>query len=69
MVLAGDIEIEDNILASGGFADVRMGEYAGHPVSVKRLRGTLEDDVQKIREVSVNDACPDNQCAAERPLP
>ena len=69
MVLAGDIEIKDNILASGGFADVRMGKYAGHPVSVKRLRVTPEDDVQKIREVSVDEVCPDNRYAAERPPP
>jgi len=48
------IEVEDRILASGGFADVRCGRYMGHLVAVKTLRVAEQDDFAKIRKVGIN---------------
>ena len=58
MVIAEKIEVEDEILASGGFSDVRGGIYKGHRVAVKTLRVASRDDVRKIRKVSINDISP-----------
>ena len=52
------IEVEDKILASGGFADVRRGKYMGHLVAVKALRVAEQDDFAKIRKVTINDISP-----------
>ena len=49
------IEVSDGILISGGFADVRFGRYMGNPVAVKTLKIAVQDDLQKIRKVSVSD--------------
>ena len=54
MVIAENIEVEDRILASGGFSDVRCGRYKGHRVAVKALRVTMQDDLEKLRKVSAN---------------
>ena len=54
MIITERIEVEDKILASGGFADVRCGRCIGHLVAVKTLRVAKKDDFLKIRKVSVN---------------
>ena len=53
MTITDNVDFERDILASGGFADVRRGTYLGHPVAVKTLRVAEKDDVVKIREVSI----------------
>ena len=47
------IEVEDRVLASGGFADVRRGKYMGYLVAVKTLRVAETDDFTKIRKVRI----------------
>ena len=54
MVIREEIEVGKQILASGGFADVRSGTCKGHLVAVKTLRVAEIDDLQKIRKVSTN---------------
>ena len=54
MVITEEIEVSDEILASGGFADVRIGTYVGHLVAVKTMRVTKKDNLPKIRKVSVH---------------
>jgi hypothetical protein len=56
IIITERIEVEDKILASGGFADVRCGRCMGHLVAVKTLRVAKKDDLLKIRKVSVNNA-------------
>ena len=51
VMITENIEVSDNILASGGFADVRIGKYMGHLVAVKTMRVAPLDDVSKIRKV------------------
>jgi len=55
MVITEKIEVEDKILANGGFADVRIGKYTGHLVAVKKLRVAETDNFVKIRKVGTND--------------
>ena len=55
MMITGEIEVSDDILASGGFADVRRGTYDGHLVAVKTMRVTEQDDLLKIRKVRADD--------------
>jgi len=52
--MAGDIEIADEILAFGGFADLRSGTYKGHLVAVKTMRIAAWDDLQGIRKVDID---------------
>ena len=48
------IEVEsDEILGSGGFADVRPGTYEGRPVAVKVMRASAKDNFVRIRKVSI----------------
>ena len=54
MMITGKIEVEDKILASGGFADVRIGKYMGHLVAVKTTRPAENDDPLWMRKVSVS---------------
>ena len=54
MIITEKIAVEDEVLASGGFADVRRGSYMGHLVAVKTLRFAEQDDLLKIRKVSVD---------------
>ena len=54
MMITEGIEVSDNVLASGGFADIRTGTYAGHLVVVKTLRVTEQDDLLKIRKASIS---------------
>ena len=49
------IEVSDEILATGGFADIRSGMYMGHPVAVKSMRVAEEDGFAKIRKVRISD--------------
>lgn len=56
MMITEKIEVEDQILASGGFSDVKRGNYRGHLVAVRALRVTVQDNVSTIRKVSVNDS-------------
>jgi len=48
------IEVSDEILAAGGFADVRRGTYHGHLVAVKTARMTTRANIQRIRKVSID---------------
>jgi hypothetical protein len=54
MIISDEIEIEDKVLANGGFADVRIGRHKGQCVAVKTLRTAAIDDLRKIRKVSLN---------------
>jgi len=56
--MVGDIEISDEILVSGGFADLRSGTYKGHIAAVKTMRIAARDDLQRIRKVNININCP-----------
>lgn len=58
MIIAGQIEVEKGLLASGGFSDVRRGNYRGHLVAVRTMRVTTQDDILKIRKVSDDDMLP-----------
>ena len=53
MVISEKIEVEDKIVANGGFADVRIGRCAGSFVAVKTLRAAETDDLQKLKKVSI----------------
>jgi len=56
MVVKGQIEVQEMILASGGFADIRRGLYMGNPVAVRtvRVNVTPRVDIQKMRKVSAD---------------
>ena len=58
MMITESIEISDDILSNGGFADVRCGTYMGQLVVVKTMRVAAQDDFLKIRKVSINDTFP-----------
>jgi len=51
--MAGNIDISDEILASGGFADLKSGTYEGRLVAVKTARVAAQDDLLGIRKVSI----------------
>jgi len=55
MIITENIEVEDKVLASGGFADVRCGTYMGHLVAMKSLRVAEQDDFMAIRKVNIAD--------------
>ena len=54
MVIKDDINLSTSAqpYTSGGFADIKLGEYKGHRVAVKVLRVGVVDDWTKIRKVS-----------------
>ena len=54
MIIAQNFQVGNDILASGGFADIKLGTYAGHVVAVKTLRIAKADDIQKTKKVSTN---------------
>jgi hypothetical protein len=58
VVITEKVKVSDDILASGGFADVRTGTYKGHLVAVKTMRVAKQDDIVKLRKVSVCDILP-----------
>ena len=51
-MITDKIEVSDNILASGGFADVRTGTHLGVVVAVKTMRVDEQDYFMKIRKVT-----------------
>ena len=53
MMITEQVEVSDEILASGGFADIRTGTYMGHLVAVKTTRVAEQDGLSKVRKVSV----------------
>ena len=55
MVITKKIAVTDKILASGGFADIRTGKYVGHVVAVREIRVPEQDNILKIRKVSIDD--------------
>ena len=53
-MITDKIEVSDNILASGGFSDVRTGTYLGALVAVKTMRVEEQDYfMKKISKVSI----------------
>ncbi|KAF9643108.1 kinase-like protein [Thelephora ganbajun] len=50
IMITENIEVEEEIRASGGFADVRSGRFKGSPIAVKTLRVAVWDDSLKIRK-------------------
>lgn len=54
MVITDQIDYpgSDKLQTSGGFADIKPGEYRGHTVAVKTMRLGMSDDFEKIRKVS-----------------
>jgi len=48
-----NIEVSDEILAYGGFADVRRRTYHGHLVAMKTARVTTRANLRRIRKVSI----------------
>ena len=52
-MITDKIDVSDNILASGGFSDVRTGTYLGALVAVKTMRVAEQDGFMKIRKVSI----------------
>jgi len=54
MRITEELEVSDEILGSGGFADVRSGTYKGRVVAVKTMRVTLQDDFLMIRKVRIS---------------
>jgi len=55
MMITQNIDVSEKILANGGFTDVRTGTYKGHLVAVKSIRVSGQDNLEKIRKVSVDD--------------
>jgi len=56
MMISDKIEVDEKILANGGFADVRCGTHMGQLVAVKTIRDDVAalGDPHKIRKVSIN---------------
>ena len=54
MMIPEEIKVSDKVFASGGFADIRTGTYMEHLVAVKTMRVTEQDNILKIRKVSIN---------------
>ena len=54
MVITEKIKASDEILASGGFADIRTGTYKGHLVAVRNIKVAKQDNILRIRKVSIN---------------
>ena len=59
MIITEKIDVSDEMFASSGFAEVRSGTYSGHLVAVKTMRVAEQDNLLKIRKVSVGVATPD----------
>lgn len=55
MVITDEVEISSSgqINTTGGFADIKQGEYKGCAVAVKTMRVSASDDFDKIRKVSL----------------
>ncbi|KAF9647778.1 kinase-like protein [Thelephora ganbajun] len=50
ITITENIEVTEEIRASGGFADTRAGRYMGSLVAVRTMRVTMQDDVLKMRK-------------------
>jgi len=48
------VEVSDETIGSGGFADVRSGRYMGHPAAVKTTNAGPRSDLQRIRKVCIS---------------
>ena len=49
------IEVSNEILVSGGFADIRCKWYTGQLVAVNTMRVAKQGNFVKIKKVSIND--------------
>lgn len=54
IIITERIETSGDVLASGGFADVRRGTYMGCLVAVKTMRVAVQDDFLKMRKVGIS---------------
>ena len=54
MMIAEEIVVGQDILASDLYADVKCGTHMGRVVAVKTLRIAKTDDIQKTKKVSTN---------------
>jgi hypothetical protein len=54
-MMIAEVKISNKLLGSGGFADVKTGTYMEHPVAVKIMKVTEQDDLLVIRKASAND--------------
>ena len=61
--------VSGQLYTSGGFADIKQGQYGECTVAVKILRVTVADDFEKIRKVSGRDVSPVVQNTAETRFP
>ena len=52
--LTGKVQVEDKIIASGGFANLRHGRYMGNLVAVKTMRVAAQGDLSRMRRVSID---------------
>ena len=50
-VKSDTLSVEDNVIASGAFSDIRRGRLDGRTVAVRTLRTGLKD-AQKVRAAS-----------------
>ena len=50
-----DFSASSQHYTSGGFADIKPGQYKGCTVAVKTLRVAMSDNFDKIRKVSRNE--------------
>jgi len=70
MMITEEIKVSDEIFPSGGYADVRTGTCKGRLVAVKTMRIAEQDDLLKIRKVSVDDISLGYlECGSDRPSP
>ena len=51
-MITDKIEVSDNVLASGVYADVRTGMYLGAVVAVKTMRVDGQDGFTRMRKVT-----------------
>ena len=52
-ILTGKVQVEDRLIASGGFATLRHGRYMGKLVAVKTMRVSAQGNLSKMRGVSI----------------
>ena len=54
MRITEGFEVSDEVLAFGGFGDIRSGTYNGGVVAVKTMRIATLDNFLRTRKVSIN---------------
>ena len=52
------LKVEEAVIASGGFADIRKGIYKGMNVAVKTIRVSEQPDIKALHEVCKAARCP-----------